>query len=65
LLQSVTTKVDCLYVQYVTDTVRIPSPVYDRVTQLAERKDVSRGVIIQEWMDKAEKYDELETQQYR
>ena len=50
--------------EYVTDTVRVPSPVYDRAAREAERKDVALGVVIREWMEKAEKYDELETQRY-
>ena len=41
-------------------TVKVPSPVYDRITRQAERQDVSRGVVVRDWMDKAEKYDELE-----
>ena len=40
--------------------VKVPNPVYDRITRQAERQDVSRGVVIRDWMEKAEKFDELE-----
>ena len=41
-------------------SVRVPDPVYSKLTSQAERQDVARGVIIREWMDKAEKFDEME-----
>jgi hypothetical protein len=41
-------------------SVRVPDPVYSKITSQAERQDIPRGVIVREWMDKAEKYDELE-----
>jgi len=44
----------------VSETIRIPTPVYDRAQREAERQDVSIGVVIRDWMDKAEKYDEME-----
>lgn len=43
-----------------TRTIRVPDPVYSRLTTEAERQDVARGVVVREWMEKAEKYDELE-----
>lgn len=39
--------------------VRVPDPVYSKVTSEAERQDVSRGAIIREWMEKAEKFEEV------
>jgi predicted DNA-binding protein len=44
--------------------VRIPDPVYSRLSTQAERQDVSRGVIVKEWMEKAEKFDEIEGGRY-
>ena len=41
-------------------SIRVPDPVYSKITAQAERQDVPRGVIVREWMDKAEKFDELE-----
>jgi len=41
-------------------TVRIPDPVYSRLTTEADRRDISRGAVVEDWMDKAEKYDQLE-----
>ena len=41
-------------------SIRVPDPVYSRITHEAERQDVPRGVIVREWMEKAEKFDELE-----
>jgi len=44
----------------VARTVRIPDPVYDAVSREANRKDISRGAVVREWKNKADKYDELE-----
>jgi len=44
-------------------TVKVPDPVYDRLSRQAERQDVSRGVVVRDWMDKAEQYDQLEERQ--
>jgi hypothetical protein len=40
--------------------VSVPDPVYDRISREAERQDVSRGTIVRDWMEKADKYDEVE-----
>jgi hypothetical protein len=40
--------------------IRVPDPVYSKVTTQAEREDVPRGVVVREWMEKAEKFDEME-----
>ena len=39
--------------------IRVPDPVYSKITTEAERQDVSRGVIVKEWMEKAEKFEEV------
>ena len=39
--------------------IRVPDPVYSKITTQAERQDVSRGVIVKEWMEKAEKFEEV------
>jgi len=44
----------------VTDTVRVPEPVFEKIVRESERKDVARGVIVKEWMENAEEYDNLE-----
>jgi len=41
-------------------SVKVPGPVYDRISREAERQDISRGVVVRDWMEKAEKFDELE-----
>jgi hypothetical protein len=41
-------------------TVRIPDPVYNAATTEAERRDISRGAVIADWREKAEKYEEVE-----
>lgn len=48
----------------VSKTVRVPDPVYNRLGRESERKDVSRGAVIREWMDKAEKWEQAEATQY-
>jgi hypothetical protein len=40
-------------------TIRVPEPVYSKATTQAEREDVSRGAIIRDWMEKAEKFEEV------
>ena len=39
--------------------IRVPDPVYSKATTQAERQDVSRGAIIRDWMEKAERFDEV------
>lgn len=41
-------------------SIRVPDPVYSRITSQAEREDISRGAVVRDWMEKAEKYEELE-----
>ena len=41
-------------------SVRVPDPVYQRLSREAERQDVSRGAIVRDWMEKAERFDEME-----
>lgn len=41
-------------------TVKVPDPVYQRIKQQADREDVSMGVIVREWMEKAEQYENME-----
>jgi hypothetical protein len=44
----------------VSKSIRVPDPVYSRITSQAEREDISRGAVVRDWMEKAEKYEELE-----
>jgi len=44
----------------VSEPVRVPDPVYEKLTREANHDDVSRGSIIKEWMEKAEKYEDME-----
>lgn len=37
-----------------TQTIRVPDPVYHTLSQEAERKDVSVGAVVREWMEHAE-----------
>ena len=39
--------------------IRVPDPVYSKATTEAERQDVPRGVVVKEWMEKAEQFDEV------
>jgi hypothetical protein len=41
-------------------SVKVPAPVYQRIEQQAGREDVPRGVVVRDWMEKAEKYAEME-----
>jgi hypothetical protein len=40
--------------------IRVPDPVYSKVTTEAERQDISRGAVVREWMQKAEKFEQME-----
>ena len=40
--------------------IRVPDPVYSKATSEAERQDVPRGVVVKEWMEKAERFEEIE-----
>lgn len=44
--------------------VRIPDPVYERIERQAEREDITRGAVVREWMQKAEKYEQVEEGRY-
>jgi len=41
-------------------TIRIPDPVYSKAQSQAERQDVSIGVVVRDWMDKADKFERME-----
>lgn len=41
-----------------THTIRVPTPVYQRLTDTAGDADVSHGAIVREWMHKADMWDE-------
>ena len=41
-------------------TVKVPHPVYERIERVAEREDITRGAVVREWMDKAERFENLE-----
>lgn len=43
--------------------VRVPDPVYRRIESESDREDISRGAVVRDWMEKAEKYDEMEVSQ--
>lgn len=40
--------------------VKVPDPVYKRIEHHAEREDITRGAVVREWMDKAERFEQLE-----
>ena len=40
--------------------VKVPDPVYERIEREAEREDITRGAVVRDWMDKAEKYEQME-----
>jgi hypothetical protein len=42
--------------------VKVPDPVYKRIEHHAEREDITRGAVVREWMDKAERFEQLEGQ---
>jgi len=39
--------------------ITLPEPVYREVVSKAEREDITRGAVVRDWMQKAEKYDEV------
>jgi len=44
----------------VARTVKVPDPVYERISRESDRQDVSMGTVVRDWMDKAEQYEEIE-----
>ncbi|AFH23097.1 hypothetical protein OSG_eHPD7_00125 [environmental Halophage eHP-D7] len=44
---------------HVTRTVKVPDPVYERLSDEARKEDVSRGAIMKMWLDKADAYDSV------
>jgi len=41
-------------------SIRVPGPVYERISTVAQQEDISRGAVVRDWMEKAERFDELE-----
>jgi len=41
-------------------TVKVPDPVYDSIVRQAERQDIANGVVVKQWQEKADKFDEME-----
>ena len=37
--------------------VKIPDPVYQRMSDEAQKEDISRGAVVKTWLDKADAYD--------
>jgi len=46
----------CVYM-HVTRTVKVPEPVYERLSDEARKEDVSRGAILKIWLNKADAYE--------
>lgn len=46
-------------------TVKIPDPVYKRMSDEAKKADISRGAVVREWMQKADAYDSVLFKQHR
>jgi len=44
-----------------SDTVRVPEPVKQRLEREHDERGISRGAIIEDWMQKADAYDELKS----
>jgi len=42
-----------------TDQVRVPDPVKKRIDAEAERRDIGRGAVVEQWMHKADQLDKL------
>jgi hypothetical protein len=40
--------------------ITLPEPVYREVIIRSEQDDINPGAVVRDWMDKADKYDELE-----
>lgn len=47
-----------------TETVRVPDPVYEQIAKEAESRDVTLGAVVEDWMEKAEKLDRVDSNRY-
>lgn len=45
-----------------TRTIRVPDPVYDRITREADRKDCPNGEIVRDWMEDSDELADMEAQ---
>jgi len=45
-------------------SVRVPDPVYSKLSSKAEREDISRGAVVREWMNKADQFERIEGREY-
>lgn len=57
---TVTFTIAGVIVACVSKTVKVPDPVYERIARRAEREDVAHGTVVRDWMDKAEKFEQME-----
>lgn len=43
-----------------SEQIRVPEPVYDRLIRESERKDTTLGEIVRDWMEAADRLDEMD-----
>lgn len=43
-----------------TQTLRVPDPVYTRIDQESEERDIPRGIVVKEWMEDSDKLARLQ-----
>ena len=44
--------------------IDVPNSVYKEAIAQAEQKDITPGQVVREWMEKAQKYERMETERY-
>jgi len=45
---------------FVSEPVRVPDPVYERIERIAEQKDCARGEVVRDWMEDSDELEEIE-----
>jgi len=45
-----------------TQTVRVPNPVYERIKREAEQQDVQLGTVVRDWMEAKDELEQIELQ---
>lgn len=44
-----------------TETIRVPDPVAERIDRQANREDIPKGAVVRDWMEAADRLEQLES----
>ena len=54
-----------LYLPGMTQTLRVPDPVYRRIDEESNERDIPRGIVVKEWMEDSDELARLRESEQR